>query len=70
MKADISRIKWVIGDGLRFRNDRRRATEVAVAMDALNRMLELRSPEYVLLGACCTIAFGNVVMTCFGAFRC
>ena len=20
--------------------------------------------------ACCTIAFGNVVMTCFGAFRC
>ncbi len=21
-------------------------------------------------GACCTIAFGNVVMTCFGAFRC
>jgi len=51
VKADISRIKWVIGDGLRFRNDRRRATEVAVAMDALNRMLELRSPEYVLLAA-------------------
>ncbi len=23
-----------------------------------------------LYRACCTIAFGNVVMTCFGAFRC
>jgi len=23
-----------------------------------------------LFRACCTIAFGNVVMTCFGAFRC
>ena len=31
-------------------------------------------PEEILFGqrygACCTIAFGNVVMTCFGAFRC
>ena len=26
--------------------------------------------DLALLGACCTIAFGNVVMTCFGAFRC
>ncbi len=45
VEANISRFKRVIGDGLRFRVDRRRATEVAVAMEALNRMLELRRPE-------------------------
>jgi len=47
VEADISRFKRVIGDGLRFRTDRRRATEVAIAVDALNRMLELGRPEYV-----------------------
>jgi hypothetical protein len=31
----------VIGDGLRSRTDRRQATEVAIAGDVLNRMLEL-----------------------------
>ena len=31
----------MIGDGLRSRTDRRRATEVDVAVYALNRMLEL-----------------------------
>ena len=47
VEADISRWKRVIGDGLRSRTDGRRDTEVAVAADALNRMLELGRPEYV-----------------------
>jgi len=47
VEADISRLKRVIGDGLRFRTDRRRATEVAIAVDVLNRMLELGRPDYV-----------------------
>jgi hypothetical protein len=37
----------VIGDGLRSRTDERRATEVNVAIRALNRMLELGRPESV-----------------------
>jgi hypothetical protein len=37
----------VIGDELRSRTDQRRATEVAIAGDALNRMLELGRPNYV-----------------------
>jgi hypothetical protein len=41
------RWKRVIGDGLRSRIDERRATEVAVAARALNRMLALRRPSYV-----------------------
>jgi hypothetical protein len=48
-EADISRFKRVIGDGLRSRTDRRRETEVAIAVDALNRMLGLGRPEYVRL---------------------
>ena len=47
VEADVSRWKRVIGDGLRFRTDGRQATEVAIAADALNRMLELGRPEYV-----------------------
>ena len=47
VEADISRWKRVIGDGLRFQTDKRRATEVAIAVGVLNRMLELRRPEYV-----------------------
>jgi hypothetical protein len=34
----------VIGDGLRAHTDRKRATEVAVAVDALNRMQDFGSP--------------------------
>jgi len=49
VETDISRFKRVIGDGLRSRTDRRRETEVAIAVDALNRMLELGRPEYVYL---------------------
>jgi hypothetical protein len=49
VEADISRLKRVIGDGLRSRTDRRRATEAAIAVNALNRMLDLERPEYVSL---------------------
>ncbi len=47
VEADISRFKRVVGDGLRSRTDRRRATEVAIAVGVLNRMLDLGRPEYV-----------------------
>ena len=47
VEADISRWKRVIGDGLRSQTDGRQDTEVAVAADALNRMLQLGRPEYV-----------------------
>jgi hypothetical protein len=47
VESDISRWKRVIGDGLRSRTDGRQATEVAIAADALNRMLDLGRPEYV-----------------------
>ncbi len=46
-EAAISRYKRVIGDALRSRTDRRRTTEVAIAVYALNRMLELGRPESV-----------------------
>ena len=48
-RSDISRLKRVIVNGLQTRTDRRRATEVATAVNALNRMLELGRPEYVRL---------------------
>jgi hypothetical protein len=44
VEAAIGRFKQVIGDGLRSRTDERRATEVDVAVHALNRMLELGRP--------------------------
>src|SRR6185437_7531363 len=47
VEADISRYKRVIGDVLRSRTDARRITEVVVAVQALNQMLELGRPEYV-----------------------
>ena len=47
VEADISRLKRVRGAALRSRTDGRRGTEVALAVDALNRMLELGRPEYV-----------------------
>jgi hypothetical protein len=47
VEAAVSRYKRVIGDGLRSRTDRRQATEVAIAVRALNRMLELGRPESV-----------------------
>ncbi len=47
VEAAIGRFKQVIGDGLRSRTHQRRATEVNVAVRALNRMLELGRPNYV-----------------------
>jgi hypothetical protein len=47
VEATIGRWKQVIGDGLRSRIDERRATEVDVAVHALNRMLEMGRPNYV-----------------------
>ena len=44
VEACVGRYKQVIGDGLRFRNDERRANEAAVAVHVLNRMLELGRP--------------------------
>jgi hypothetical protein len=47
VEAAISRLKRLIGDALRSRTDRRRATEIAIAAHALNRMLELGRPKSV-----------------------
>jgi hypothetical protein len=47
VEAAISRLKRVMGNGLRARTDRRRRTEVAIAVYALNRMLELGRPRSV-----------------------
>jgi len=44
IEATIGRFGQVIGDGLRSRTDPRRGTEVLVAVDVLNRMLELGRP--------------------------
>ena len=46
-EADVARWKRVIGEGLRSQTDGRQATEVAIAVGVLNRMLELGRPEYV-----------------------
>jgi hypothetical protein len=47
VETAISRLKQVMNDGLRSRADRRRRTKVAIAVLALNRMLELECPESV-----------------------
>jgi hypothetical protein len=47
VESDISHWKRVIGGGLRSQTDGRQTTEVAIAADVLNRMLELERPEYV-----------------------
>ena len=46
-EAAVARWKQVIGDGLRSHTDERRATEVDVGVNALNRMLELGRPVSV-----------------------
>src|SRR4051794_14108156 len=46
-EATVGRFKQVIGDGLRSRTDERRATEMDVAVQVLNRMLEFGRPKYV-----------------------
>jgi hypothetical protein len=47
VETSISRFKRVIGNALRSRTDQRRANEVALAIHALNRMLELGRPKSV-----------------------
>jgi hypothetical protein len=47
IEAAISRYKRVIGDALRSRTDPRRAREVAIAVEVMNRMLALGRPNYV-----------------------
>jgi hypothetical protein len=47
VESAISRFKRVIGDALRSQTDWRRATEVAIAVHALNHMLELGRPQSV-----------------------
>lgn len=47
VEAPISRYKRVIGDALRFRTVSRQATEVAIAVNVLNRMLECGRPKSV-----------------------
>ncbi len=47
VEADMSRFKRVIADALRSQTDRRRSTEAAILVAALNRMLELGRPSYV-----------------------
>jgi hypothetical protein len=46
-ESAIGRLKRVIGDALRSRRGRRRTTEIAIAVGALNRMLELGCPKSV-----------------------
>ena len=47
VEAHMGRWKRVIGHALRSQTDKRQATEVAIAVDVLNRMLELGRPSYV-----------------------
>jgi len=47
VEAAIGRYNQVIGDGMRSRRDCRRATKMAIAVRALNHMLEFGSPNYV-----------------------
>ena len=47
VEATIGLYKRVIGDALRSRTQRRQATEMAIAANALNRMLEFGRPTSV-----------------------
>jgi hypothetical protein len=47
VESAISRVKRVIGDALSSRTDRCRTTEIAIAIHALNRMLELGRPKSI-----------------------
>jgi hypothetical protein len=47
VESAISRFKRVIGDALRSRTEPRHRTEIDVALQALNRMLELGRPKSV-----------------------
>ena len=45
--SQIGRWKRVIGDALRFHTDEAQAAEVAIAVEVLNRMLDLGRPNSV-----------------------
>ena len=47
VESQIGRWKRVIGDGLRFHTDEAQAAEVAIAVEVLNRMLDLGRPNSV-----------------------
>jgi hypothetical protein len=47
VEGQVARWKQVIGDGQRFHSDEARATEVTIAAQALNQMLDLGHPESV-----------------------
>jgi hypothetical protein len=47
VEAFFSRWKRLIGDGLRFRTEDRRNTEIAIAVQILNHMLDLGRPDSV-----------------------
>jgi hypothetical protein len=47
VEDQIGRWKRVISDTLRFHRDETRATEVAIAVQVLNRMLDLGRPNSV-----------------------
>jgi hypothetical protein len=47
VEADIGRWKRVIGEALHSQTDGRQATDTAIAVNVLNRMLELGRPNYV-----------------------
>jgi hypothetical protein len=47
VEAVIGRWKRVIGEALHSQTDGRQATDVAIAVNVLNRMLELGRPNYV-----------------------
>jgi hypothetical protein len=47
VEAQIGRFKQVIGDALRSHTDAAQATEIAIAVEVLNRMLDLGRPKSV-----------------------
>lgn len=47
VEASVGRYKQVIGDGLRFRRDNHRATEIAISVHVMNRMLMIGRARYV-----------------------
>jgi len=47
VEGQIGRWKQIIGPALRFHTDEAQATEVAIAAEVLNRMLDLGRPKSV-----------------------
>jgi hypothetical protein len=47
VEGQIARFKQVIGDALRFHTDEAQASEIAIAVAVLNRMVDLGRPNSV-----------------------